>query len=619
MNNIFQKLLEEVSQAESSLRVASAWIRGEILEDLLKALKSHVKLEVILRAGERKDLEITDYRTFKAIRDFGGEVYINPRLHAKFLVIDDKKAYVGSANLTYSGVMEGNLEATVEIEDEERIKELLNLWERVKRESLRLEKKAVAVAIKAYSSTEIDVLLLEDLPEQSFLKVNTERGFLVCKLGNITTWDLDLLRQSLKTVQKDWTIAMINAMVEEGGRVKVGKVHVVCEYIKLREKRKESFFGVPLRVLDAGTQFLRMEEEEELFPLMSTNMSGYPMDVKVVAGNLFGTETPAYLDITKIASMHMAVLGSTGSGKTTFVANLLEKIKDLDYAQTFVIDLFGEYGRRLNQDSMHYAKFPYTLFPVSAEDVKDLFKRYGFEMGERSSEEKAFFGKIRRLLKPDLKKIAYSEKSLEDILLDAPRDIKEHSEELLELLSRDFGEGSVRNQREVWQKAIDVVDSKKPLVICDLSDLVDPESRLNIVGLIMKEIFLSSMKDGHRRILVLEEAHNFAPERGAVDVSAGRENIALQMTKRIALEGRKFGVGLVAITQRPANLNKYILSQMNTQAIFRLVTKNDLEAVSLFFGEKDWQLLNLLPLLRPGTLYLNGLAVPFGMLIEIEL
>jgi DNA helicase HerA-like ATPase len=85
------------------------------------------------------------------------------------------------------------------------------------------------------------------------------------------------------------------------------------------------------------------------------------------------------------------------------------------------------------------------------------------------------------------------------------------------------------------------------------------------------------------------------------------------------LEGRKFGVGLIAITQRPANLNKYILSQMNTQAIFRLVSKNDLDAVSVFFGERDWGLLNLLPLLRPGTLYLSGLAVPFGMLLEIEL
>jgi len=127
------------------------------------------------------------------------------------------------------------------------------------------------------------------------------------------------------------------------------------------------------------------------------------------------------------------------------------------------------------------------------------------------------------------------------------------------------------------------------------------------------------MKDNCKRIIVLEEAHNFAPERGAIDLPTGRENIALQMTKRIALEGRKFGVGLIAITQRPANLSKYILSQMNTQAIFRLVTKNDLDAVSVFFGGRDWGLLRLLPLLRPGTLYLSGLAVPFGMLLEIEL
>jgi hypothetical protein len=48
-----------------------------------------------------------------------------------------------------------------------------------------------------------------------------------------------------------------------------------------------------------------------------------------------------------------------------------------------------------------------------------------------------------------LEKIAYSERSLEDILLNAPADIKEQVEDLLGLLSRDFGEDAVRNQRLV--------------------------------------------------------------------------------------------------------------------------------------------------------------------------
>jgi DNA helicase HerA-like ATPase len=91
------------------------------------------------------------------------------------------------------------------------------------------------------------------------------------------------------------------------------------------------------------------------------------------------------------------------------------------------------------------------------------------------------------------------------------------------------------------------------------------------------------------------------------------------MAKRIALEGRKFGVGLIAITQRPANISKYILSQLNTQAVFRLITKNDLVAVSVFFGEGQMELLRLLPSLRPGTLFLSGIAVPFSMLVSIEL
>jgi len=191
--------------------------------------------------------------------------------------------------------------------------------------------------------------------------------------------------------------------------------------------------------------------------------------------------------------MHMAVLGTTGSGKTTFVARLLKNIKDKNCAQVFVIDLFGEYYKRLREeeDRLDYVKLPYTLFPVCVDDIKDLFKSYGLDVRERSAEEKAFFGRIRKLLKPDLEKIAYKEKSLQDILLDAPADVKGYVKDLLELLSRDFGEESVKNQVEVWQKVSKVVRSNKPLVIRDLSDLVDPKSRLNVVGLIMKEIFLS--------------------------------------------------------------------------------------------------------------------------------
>ncbi len=120
-----------------------------------------------------------------------------------------------------------------------------------------------------------------------------------------------------------------------------------------------------------------------------------------------------------------------------------------------------------------------------------------------------------------------------------------------------------------------------------------------------------------KRLVVLEEAHNFAPERGATDVPTGKENFAINMTKRVALEGRKSGIGLVAVSQRPANLSKYVLSQLNTQAIFRLITQNDINAVSQFFEYPSEDQLRLLPTLKPGHLF--RIAVPFSMLVEIEL
>ena len=72
-------------------------------------------------------------------------------------------------------------------------------------------------------------------------------------------------------------------------------------------------------------------------------------------------------------------------------------------------------------------------------------------------------------------------------------------------------------------------------------------------------------------ILVAEEAHNFCPQRGKVESS--------DTFKTVASEGRKFGMGLAIITQRPAKVDKNVLSQCNTQIILKMTNPNDLRAV----------------------------------------
>src|SRR5881275_3672792 len=73
-------------------------------------------------------------------------------------------------------------------------------------------------------------------------------------------------------------------------------------------------------------------------------------------------------------------------------------------------------------------------------------------------------------------------------------------------------------------------------------------------------------------MLVVEEAHNFCPQVGQVASS--------KVFRTLASEGRKFGLGLVIITQRPAKVDKNVLSQCNTQLILKVTNPNDLKALA---------------------------------------
>ncbi len=75
-------------------------------------------------------------------------------------------------------------------------------------------------------------------------------------------------------------------------------------------------------------------------------------------------------------------------------------------------------------------------------------------------------------------------------------------------------------------------------------------------------------------MLVLEEAHNFCPEKGF------ERTVSSDILRTIASEGRKFGLGLMVISQRPARVDKNILSQCNTQIIMKVTNPNDLKAIS---------------------------------------
>ncbi|MFN7064585.1 MAG: helicase HerA domain-containing protein [Aquificaceae bacterium] len=613
MKEFFDTLKDRVAKARESLKIASPWIDLCLLEKLLEVLPKGVRIEVILRAEELKDLAITGEGTFRTLEKHQAEIYLSHRLHAKLVIVDGLFALVGSANLTGAGMRgDGNLEAVVFLEGEE-VKRLLEIFEDFKRQSVKLLRDVSAVVISVESSTEATLLLLEDMPEQSFLWVEKEGYKLLCKLTKVYTQGsaLDLPEGFLKS--KGWTLAHLRTLLRRANYL--GKVKVLLE---LREE-KEGYFGTPLKGLNLGDQLLPVKrEDKDLQRIMKTNLSGYSMDIPLRVGKLVGKEVDVYVDMAKLTSMHMALLGTTGSGKTTFVIRLLENMPR-NTAKVFIFDLFGEYSQKL-KEKVYHAKIPYTLLPLWVEDIKELFRDYGLVLQERSEEEKGFLAQMRSHLKPNMSLSSYRERSLRELFLENSKGgLKRDVQDLILMLSKELGEEVLENQPRVFKLLEEALSSEEDIVLLDVRDVVNLSTRLNLVGLVLREIFSMARLRQERRLIVLEEAHNFAPERGATEVPTGRENLAINMTKKIALEGRKFSLGLLAISQRPANLSKYVLSQLNTQAIFRLITQNDIEAVSQFFEYPQEDQLRLIPTLKPGYLFLSGIGVPFSMLVEIEL
>lgn len=635
------KIIEQIiNEAEKSLKIASAWIKGRYFEAILeKAKGKNLDVEVILRASEFQDLMITDDRTFKKIKEAGGKIYLSDRLHAKFLIADDRIAVVGSANFTESGLSEfsrGNIEAGVVYDTTDRreeIERLLEYFEKIKSESVQFGDNLIGFAMNPVKSDAFEFVLIdEDIGEQSYVEVilrdsKGEENKLLARINSIYAYDIgffanpftsqeSLVFASFEDFKKifsddkdrEWKKAAVYAYLNgNSNKIRIASAEIVGLIKNGRLDSVRRPFDVGLPIYRASSETLR--------ELMNKKFSGENMKYPTRVGKLEDSDIDVFIDGDEVVSKHMLVIGTTGSGKSyftkTFICALLKSFDDL---QIFVFDPHGEYKETpCVKENAEHVIFKDTLFPISAEEVKELIESagYGNLIKGNSGRAKQNLSEIQKVAKPSLYTTGFSKESLGSLLGRIHPDLQRD-------LSLTFGSKALSNQPEICQQIQKALDPKKRIVIFNLKDIIDPQTRVNIAGLIMQDLFNEAKKEAKNRLIVLEEAHNFAPEKGYGDVSSGRNNLALTMAKKIASEGRKFKLGLLTITQRPAQVSKYVLSQMNTQAMFRTMNSHDLEAVSTYVEYAGESIVNILPSLPTGTGILSGAGVPFPVVVEIK-
>jgi DNA helicase HerA-like ATPase len=356
----------------------------------------------------------------------------------------------------------------------------------------------------------------------------------------------------------------------------------------------------------------------------------------------------AYVDVNDMLSKHFAVLGTTGVGKSSCVVLMLqEMLKARSDLRIFVLDAHNEYGRPFADQALilnpRNLKMPFWLF--NFEEIIDVFfgARPGLEeeiyiLSEVIPLAKAGYNQSRVpversiMRRADAKTVGYT--------VDTP--VPYRLADLVSLLDERMGKLENRSSRMIFHRLITRIESVcndpryafmfenanvggdtmaevlaqlfrlppngKPITIMQLagfpSEVVDA-----VVSVICRMAFdLGLWSEGAvPLLLVCEEAHRYASSDRGIGFGPTRRSIS-----RIAKEGRKHGVFLGLVSQRPAELDATILSQCSTLFAMRMTNDRDQAILRSAVSDAAANLLAFLPSLGTGEVFAfgEGVALP---------
>lgn len=155
---------------------------------------------------------------------------------------------------------------------------------------------------------------------------------------------------------------------------------------------------------------------------------------------------------------------------------------------------------------------------------------------------------------------------------------------------------------------VDWLGNPLPITILDLSG-IPSEIMSSISGTLLKIIYdglfwgVNTKVGGKNQplLIVLEEAHSY--------LKAGEHSISSRTVQMIAKEGRKYGVGLLLVTQRPSELDETVLSQCGTMIALRMNNSKDRGHIRSSVQDELQSMVDLLPSLRTGEALISGEAV----------
>lgn len=378
-------------------------------------------------------------------------------------------------------------------------------------------------------------------------------------------------------------------------------------------------------------------------------------------------DATAWLNGNKLFQRHAVIVGSTGSGKSWCVAKILEQVASLKSADAILFDIHGEYSPLQGDSFSHYKVagpndaiedgilfLPYWL--LTYEEMLSLM----LDRSDNNAPNQAmmFSNAVIDGKKAFLRDSGRNEMEA-NITLDSPvpyrldclleslrvkdtemvpgvrgekqgtyngkltrfiqrLETKQRDKRLNFMFSNDESLLSYDYLAKLCIKLMaPSINGKQGVKIIDFSEVPSDILPL-IVSLIARVIFSvqqwTSVEARHPIAIFCDEAHLYIPASTEKSV----DDASLVTFERISKEGRKYGIGLVVISQRPSEVNRTVLSQSNNFIAMRLTNVDDQSVVKRLLPDSLGDYAEMLPILDIGEALVVGDASLLPSRIRID-
>jgi hypothetical protein len=382
-----------------------------------------------------------------------------------------------------------------------------------------------------------------------------------------------------------------------------------------------------------------LADNEMLANILSRKRRGQPGSATI--GSLLTRApdaVPIVLSVKDLVSTHLAIIASTGAGKSYLASVIIEELmQPHNKACVLIIDPHGEYNT-LDQ----IANFP--QFAEQSDGRGPRGASYSAQVKVYKPEQVKVristldMGDMRHLLTEMTEKQQYllsrALRKVKEGRNGAPwgaSDLKLAIKAVSKQKGDDDGDGADDSSTVhalTWRieqrfvnsftfddmQHLDLPEIFKPgqCTVLQLNE-IDERDQQVIVATLLRRLNKARMDTERGKVhsgesylpypvfVLLEEAHHFAP--------GGTEVVSTSILKQVLAEGRKFGIGVGLISQRPGKLDADVLSQCQTQCIMRIVNEIDQKSVAAAIEGVGRDLLDNLPALSKGQVIIAGAAV----------